>query len=586
MSVPVICQACGTRLTLPPGYTKKQANCPKCGARIDLAVALSASAYLPTITNPPVNSPQATVREEDPLLYPELNSGLTARPKPPPIPLSLDDDPPTALPPPAAGPKPFRAPACVTADTFGQFLGQCEVVVVAHGLFLENEPFRPFLYVPVHSRVNTAGRRGLTVSLKDGRTVTLEFTGRHAARVADDTAAFLAGERGAPDTRDYCGATMRALAIGGIVLIAIAGIVCAVYLAGDNPAAHAPKPPEQAPSEPKLPETIPTEPVPPDRPRRPPSAVDKAYSDGVFRFEDGPDEVTALAVSPDGSTLVTGFKNGTTRVWNFDQPTFDPISPGPKCDGAPTRIQFDRVGSVVYIACNGGTVVAPWHNPPEIALKIPGDPLAVRVPWRVSPRFAEIHPRCDTYQPDCLEGEDCEGLRRHLPRTKHSRPMKARSPRAATADVLAWHPTGKLFGVNRWSRVLSWGATGPRFEVISREHKSPVRAWAAAPATWDFATGDDSGVVGLWANKSMTPKLFSVTKAAIANLAFGPSGAHLAVADAAGGVTVWDLFEERAVLKLTRPTPVKALAFGPSDDLILISAGKTVELWHIDELKK
>ena len=55
-----------------------------------------------------------------------------------------------------------------------------------------------------------------------------------------------------------------------------------------------------------------------------------AYNSGVHRFEDGPDDVTALAVTNDGSALVVGYKNGTTRVWSFDQPAIDPARVGNK----------------------------------------------------------------------------------------------------------------------------------------------------------------------------------------------------------------------------------------------------------------
>src|SRR5262249_14007782 len=101
------------------------------------------------------------------------------------------------------------------------------------------------------------------------------------------------------------------------------------------------------------------------------TATDAAYFDGVYRFSDGPDEVSAVAVRADGAVMVIGYKNGATRVWQFDDATIDPFSTGPKSDGAPTHIQFDSTGAVVYMTCTGGTVAAPWKTPPESPLKIP-----------------------------------------------------------------------------------------------------------------------------------------------------------------------------------------------------------------------
>src|SRR5262249_35900562 len=119
-----------------------------------------------------------------------------------------DDDTPAggaARPAPPATPQapPFRAPITVTADSAKLFTGPCEVVMVPHGLFLESVPYRPFLYVPVGSAVEMPGRRSLAVTLADDRPTALDFSGRDASRLAEDTAAFLARERGVPDPRDY-----------------------------------------------------------------------------------------------------------------------------------------------------------------------------------------------------------------------------------------------------------------------------------------------------------------------------------------------------------------------------------------------
>jgi WD40 repeat protein len=367
-----------------------------------------------------------------------------------------------------------------------------------------------------------------------------------------------------------------------------------VYLAGRKPEPEEPKP---APPEPTPQPQPQPGPIPPQPPSRPPTATDRAYADGVYRFEEGPDEVSALAVGPDGSTLVIGYRNGTTRVWNFDQPAFDPFGLGPRCDGPPARVQFDGTGAVVYLSGTGGTVAAPWSDPPEVPVKIPGDPLAV-FPFPKGEQFAAVRGSTFVlrYVPSALvakppPAKGGKGAKEFLVTTPKDEtlPLGVRATLAAPPQrptFLAWHPTGKLLVGQPDGSILSWGATGPGHTRLSGEHKAAVRAWAASPSTWDFATGDDAGVVGLWENKALAPKTFAASTAAIRHLSFGPSGAHLAVADAAGGVSVWDLSEGTSVLKVTRPTAVKALAFGPADDLLLLSDGKAVELWHIPELGK
>src|SRR5207248_7543801 len=132
------------------------------------------------------------------------------------------------------------------------------------------------------------------------------------------------------------------VAVMAAVGVAVTGVFlagAAAYLAGrkhEPEPKPAPQPPQPAP---KPPEPKSEEPRPPRPPRDPPTAADRAYADGVYRFEDGPDDVTALAVAANGSVLVVGYKNGTTRVWNFDQATIDPFAVGPKSDGPPTRIE-------------------------------------------------------------------------------------------------------------------------------------------------------------------------------------------------------------------------------------------------------
>jgi hypothetical protein len=691
MSVSVTCRACGARLKTPPGSTKTKARCPKCDARINLTSALSASAYLPTGAKPakparpeapvepppepeplsPAPPPPVAEREEDPLPYANLNlaalpgpgrngsapaveasGGLTppgspeTTGSPEPL-LSLDDSPPA--PPAPEGPPPFRAPARVVADTADLFTGPCDAVFVAHGLFLESVPYRPFLYAPAGSPAFVTGRRSVVVSLADGRAVTVEFLGRDAGRVAEDAAAFLVGQRGVPDPREYrrsppwlmllalifalglavgpvvmaqttqldlktgllVGAGFAAaglLANAAVVLLArmpvygkvavMAGVgvvgtgvfllAATAYLLGRRHEAAQAPPPEPPPAIPAPPPPPP--PTPPPDPPRPylPTPVDVAYRDGVYRFDEGPDDVTALALSADGTVLIAGYKNGSTRVWRLDQPTIDPFSIGPRADGAPTRIRFDGTGAVVYMTCGGGTVAALWNDPPQAPVKIPGEHLAA-FPSPTGERFAAVRGNALVmrYVPTELVKKPPgkgPGFTVTAPRQEvQPIDVKAQLGSPGRLTFLAWHPTGQLLGGTPDGTVFTWGASGPGASLATRDHKGAVRAWAASPATWDFATGDDRGAVGLWENKAMKPRTFTAATGAITQLAFSPTGWRLAVAEPAA-IRVWDFAANRATVRVSRVA--SQVAFGPHDDLLLLSDGKTVELWHLDELAK
>lgn len=672
MSFPITCSACGARLRLPPGCTKKKARCPRCDARMSLTAALDAVSYLPdsvpggrdpaaapsgpaeprddtlphadphAATRPAAVADPPFEREEDPLPYLDLNP--TPRRK------AADDSPAGDAPPPAA--TPFRTPARVTADSANLFAGPCEVVLVPHGLFLESVPYRPFAYAPLGSKAEPAGRRELAVTLPAGRVLTVEFAGPDAARIRHDAAAFLARERGLPDHREYRRAPnwllglaavfALGLSVGPVVLsrttelgvgtglligagFAAAGLLAnaavvlltrlsvpgkvavmttvaaavtgvflfaaTAYLAGRE--AGQPKPPPP----PDPPPTKPPDP-PPDPRRGLPTTTDLTYRDGFYRLRGGPDEVTALGVTPDGAALLVGYRNGATRSWRFDNIAEDEFGLGPRGDGPVTRIRFAATGSVAYLACDGGTVAAHWNDPPEVPLKIPGEPFAAHTsptgeryavyrlqslvvryppadrlkggkadPW--DPKsFVTLHPK-DEVQPPDVDG-----------------PL---DPPAREPTFLAWHPPGRLLGGMPDGSVVAWGRTRPRSgsEVVCRDHTAPVRAWAAAAWTWDFATGDDKGAVGLWPDGAATPRaVFAGAAAAIKDMAFSPCGRYLALADADGRAWVWDLHDRRPVVKTVRPEPVRAVAFGPNDDVVILGTGSAVELWHLPELAK
>jgi hypothetical protein len=57
-------------------------------------------------------------------------------------------------------------------------------------------------------------------------------------------------------------------------------------------------------------------------------------------------------------------------------------------------------------------------------------------------------------------------------------------------------------------------------------------------------------------------------------------------ADAAGGPVLWDALNGEALWRLKRPEPVKAVAFGTWDDVLLIADGRGVPVYHTAELAR
>ena len=362
-----------------------------------------------------------------------------------------------------------------------------------------------------------------------------------------------------------------------------------------------PQPPPPNPGSPNpTPTPTPSDPPPNPTPRGAPSHVDRARTKGVSALDDGPADVTALTIAPDGTTLGVGHADGTTRLCRLDQPTFDSILPGPKADGPVTRVRFDSTSRFVF-AITPTSAIATTRNGPFVTLaKIPGAPVAI-APALASDRVHFAAVRGNALQHRSLSTafilrppvkEKDMGIAYALPgkgdemvppgasaRTRRDpavRPVRRFSPGPSAENCSP---------VNRTAPSRS-GRTRCAPKLPNHDHKAAVKAWADCPKTGDFATGDDQGHVVWWPNKGEKPTVFSILAPPITALSFAPSGARLAVADTTGWLVIWDVAAGKALHRIKRPTPVKVMAFGPNDDVVILAAGKTVEVWSVPELAK
>jgi hypothetical protein len=335
----------------------------------------------------------------------------------------------------------------------------------------------------------------------------------------------------------------------------------------------------------------PAEPKPPEpAPDRPPSHLDRARKSGSSALDDGPDNVTSLALSPDGKLLAVGHADGAVRMWPLDQATFDPYLPGPKGDGAVSRVQFVAGGRFVFAHTATGAIGAPVARPPAAPAKLPGTAVALAPELDGDRlRFAAVRNNLLQFRTirDAFIDAPPPGKGFTLP-GKGDEVIPAGAPKdgskVAGPTFLAWSSGGRVFAGLSDGTVNTWAAMRP--EAPSRDHKSPVKAWADSPSTGDFATGDDAGNVGIWGAKGGKPVVSSVLATPVTNLSFGPGGTRLAVTDATGWLVIWDVREAKAVHRVKRATPLKAVALGPGDEFVTFAFGKTVEVWRIADLVK
>ncbi len=301
--------------------------------------------------------------------------------------------------------------------------------------------------------------------------------------------------------------------------------------------------------------------------------------------------MTALAIAPDGNHLGIGYADGTTRVWPLDQPTFEAALVGPKAGAAVTRVQFDSSSRFLFATSLGDVVAAPRNGAPLSPAKIPGTVVAV-APELTSDRVRFAAVRGNLLQHRFLSTAfvinppKAKGFA--VPTSKDEVIPAANGPdpaKPAGPTFLAWTPSGRLFAGTPDGGVLAWSIL-MKPEPVNRDHKAAVRAWTACDGTGDFATGDDKGVVAVWPYKGGKPALGPVFTVPVVGLSFSPSGTLLAATDNTGWLALVDTATLKVVQRRKLPAPVKALAFGPNDDAIILANGKTAEVWWMPELMK
>ena len=283
------------------------------------------------------------------------------------------------------------------------------------------------------------------------------------------------------------------------------------------------------------------------------------------------DGVSSLAFAPKGRQLATGSYDGSVRLW-------EPAAPdirGHGCFEGPAAarsVAFERDGRAV-LALGRADVLARWDVRTGAVLTAGEVGVA---PIFTVPASKRIHvmasPDGSLHVRETATGRDrfvlrCEGCR-----------------------AFTFSPEGRILATGHAEGdVLLWDARSGRQLAVLKGHRQPVKAIAFAPDSRSLATLDDDRAVKLWSLEvrrlTASATLKGDPQFCLGSLAYSPDGTTLAVADgpanAAGGVTLWDLVSRRPRMALEgHERGVAAVAFAP-DGATVASAdwSGVVRLW-------
>ncbi|MEV0778474.1 hypothetical protein [Streptomyces sp. NPDC050428] len=267
--------------------------------------------------------------------------------------------------------------------------------------------------------------------------------------------------------------------------------------------------------------------------------------------------VCALALSPDGRTLATGSHDRSVRLWDVSRagraaPLGSPL-PGYENAAGVRALSFSPDGRVLATG-----------SQPAVRLPSGGDP-GLRL-WDVS----------DPAGPELLS-ETAEG--------------------AMDVDHLAFTPDGRRLVTSPAAMGFRvWDISDPkRPEILGtapKGHERMVSALALSPDGRTVVTGSSDKTLRVWdisEPERIKPRGQPVTELAhgIESLAFAKDGRSVAAGSEDGSVQLWNLSDPTAPVPLGAPLAghtrkVEALAFAPDGrTLIAGDEGRTVRLWSL-----
>ena len=307
--------------------------------------------------------------------------------------------------------------------------------------------------------------------------------------------------------------------------------------------------------------------------------------------QDPSDPVRAVSLTPDGGTLATGTATGAVQLWNVaDQHAFADLAPGEPGYygrlGGPsvTAMAFSPDGTTLATAGRVGNAIRLWSVPERRAL---GSALAGH--------DGAVH--AVAFSPDgkTLASASADSTVRLWDVRGRNRYTRLAAIDGGGVPSIAFSPDGRILAGARASAatVRLWDVAGRHQIGEPLDNTAPVTSVAFSPDGEMLATGARDGTVRLWdvpgRHRIGDPFTVPGDIGAVSSIVFSPDGETLATSAEDGTVRLWDVPGHRQAgdpLTVASPVPVYSMAFSPDGETLATGGGElfgrgVVRLWDV-----
>jgi WD40 repeat protein/serine/threonine protein kinase len=300
--------------------------------------------------------------------------------------------------------------------------------------------------------------------------------------------------------------------------------------------------------------------------RLPRKGLASAWEEG--KLEGHTDQVLAVAMSADGSRVLSSGMDQSVRLWDLATRKASAILTGHQ--GSVTSVASTRDGRLVVSGSWDRTVRA-WD-------------LATGRPRRTFEGHEEYVTGVDV-SPDgtrAVSGSWDQTVR--VWRLGSGTPAVFKG-HASNVSAVAFGPDGRFVVSGGWdSTVRAWDVESGQAVCLFEGHEGNVTAVAASPSGRQVASGGQDTSIRLWDPRSRRClEILKGHEAEVTAVAFTPDGRYLVSASRDQSVRVWDLEKGTGARTLPHPSPVLGLALGPSGN-VMVSGGadRVLRAWHLD----